>query len=132
VGLWESLLEDVKKTFQSKWPGTYPLDPVDDGVGDAFGNIMATYQRSYTDPDSLPATWTSTSKSYTEVFATQEYALYGSSRLGIFHHPDMPSTAQALIPTARSLTKPLLTASASPLLQIAVGLPSLAAASATS
>jgi hypothetical protein len=49
---------------------------------------MATYQRSYTDPDSLPATWTSTSKSYTEIFATQEYALYGSSRLGIFHQTD--------------------------------------------
>jgi hypothetical protein len=55
---------------------------------DASGNIMATYQRSYTDPDSLPATWTSTSKSYTEIFATQEYALYGSSRLGIFNHTD--------------------------------------------
>jgi hypothetical protein len=103
VGLWESLLEDVKKTFQSKWPGTYPLDPVDDGVGDAFrdasGNIMATYQRSYTDPDSLPATWTSTSKSYTEVFATQEYALYGSERLGIFHQTE---------PSAHCLQQPRL------------------------
>jgi hypothetical protein len=55
---------------------------------DASGNIMATYQRSYTDPDSLPATWTSTSKSYTEIFATQEFALYGSERLGIFNQTD--------------------------------------------
>jgi hypothetical protein len=36
----------------------------------------------------------------------------------------LPSTAQALIPTARSLTKPLLTPLARPLLQIAVGSPS--------
>jgi hypothetical protein len=44
----------------------------------------------------------------------------------------LPSTAQALILTARSLTKPQSTPSARPPLQIAVGLPSLAAASATS
>lgn len=55
---------------------------------DASGNIMATYQRSYTDPDSLPDAWSSTAKSYTEVFATQEYALYGSERLGIFKQTD--------------------------------------------
>jgi hypothetical protein len=76
---------------------------------DASGNIMATYQRSYTDPDSLPGTWTSTSKSYTEIFAPRNMPCTAPSDwvslIIQIAWLSLPLIPQVLGQTARSLTK---------------------------